>query len=412
MRVVFVNRYFHPDISATSQLLADLAFHMARRAEVVVVTSRQKYEEPRGRLPSREVVNGVLVHRIWTTRFGRTSLPGRAIDYLTFYLSAATRLLLTVRRGDVVVALTDPPIVSVVALAVARIKGARLVNWLQDVFPETAEALGVRFPAAARSALRWLRDGSLRAAGTNVVLGEDMAQTVISRGISSHQVEVIHNWSPNPEIKPLAPAENVLRCEWQLQGRFVVGYSGNMGRAHELQVLMKAAERLRSRADIVFLFIGAGNQRPALEAAAREHGLRNVVFKEYQPLHMLPQSLTVPDCHVVSLKRSLEGLVFPSKLYSSLASGRPVLFIGSAKGEICGMMRGDNCFGLCVDPDDEEALVQAVLVLCDDTDQRQRMGENGRRFFERRFDPSIALGTWTALLERIGERAVVPSGPP
>src|SRR5688572_28796716 len=110
MRLIFINRYFHPDHSATSQMLSDLAFALADRGhEVAVITGRQRYDAPTDTLPPRETASGVAIHRVWTTRFGRANLIGRTIDYATFYLTAGWRLWRLARPGDVVVAKTDPP---------------------------------------------------------------------------------------------------------------------------------------------------------------------------------------------------------------------------------------------------------------------------------------------------------------
>src|SRR5579863_5484587 len=137
-RLIFVNRFFFPDHSATSQMLSDLAFHLAGTGrEVHVVTSTQIYDDPKASLPSREIINDVNVHRVSSTQFGRAALLGRSIDYLSFYRSVWRCLMEIARPGDTIVAKTDPPLVSVVAMAVARRKGARLINWLQDIFPET-----------------------------------------------------------------------------------------------------------------------------------------------------------------------------------------------------------------------------------------------------------------------------------
>src|SRR5260221_10089473 len=169
MRVVIVNRYFFPDHSATSQMAGDLAFHLAGRGwSVEVVTSRQRYDDAAARLPKRETVDGVTIRRVWTSRFGRSFLPGRAMDYATFYLSALLALAPAPRKA-VVVAMTDPPLLSVVAAAASR----RVVNWVQDLFPEVAEGLGM---VRHTSLLRRLRDWSLRQAKANVVFTEWMAE--------------------------------------------------------------------------------------------------------------------------------------------------------------------------------------------------------------------------------------------
>ncbi len=170
MALIFLNRYFYPDHSATSQLLSDLAFALASESEgqtVTVITSRQSYDDPSLSLPPREAIRGVDVKRIWTTRFGRTNLVGRAIDYLTFYVSAAWALGRLARSGDVIIAKTDPPMLSVIAAPIARWRRAKLINWLQDLFPEVAQAVG---PGGGGTmtplyrAMAYLRDRSLRSA--------------------------------------------------------------------------------------------------------------------------------------------------------------------------------------------------------------------------------------------------------
>lgn len=402
MKVVLVNRFFCPDISATSQLLSDLAFHIAGQFEVHVITGRQSYQASGETLGGYEVVRNVHVHRVWTTRFGREWLPGRAVDYATFYLSAFLRMVSLLRRNDVIVALTDPPMVSVPAAVAARLRGAHLVNWLQDVFPETAVALGVRGLAGPLGrVLGRLRDGSLRTAAVNVALSNGMAVTLCGLGVPEDRLQVIHNWADGANLRPLDRNRNPLRSDWGVGPRFVVGYSGNMGRAHELDVVLRAAARLREQKEIVFLFVGEGHQKAGLLAAVHRSGLENVMFQPYQPRELLALSLTAPDCHLVSLKSSLEGLVFPSKLYSSLAAGRPVIFLGAPDAEICRMMRQERRFGLCVGEHDDSALADAILSLHGNPQDCTSMGRNGRCLFEAEFDQPIALAKWGELLSKL-----------
>lgn len=406
MRVVFVNRFFYPDISPTSQILSDLAFHLAAEHEVHVVTSRLRYDEPRARLPARESIDQVTVHRIWTSRFGRTNILGVAVDHLTFHVSAAVRIFRLARPGDIVVAMTDPPMVSIPVAAAARLRGAHVVNWLQDIFPEVAWALDFRrFPRWIERGLAWCRNRSLHAAAANVALGDRMATRVAALGIPPHRIRVIHNWSSGDQIRPLERDGHALRQAWGLEGKFVVGYSGNFGRAHDFEPLLGAAERLAGRDDILFLLIGAGNRRDAVEAEVRARGLTNVLFRPYQRREILPLSLTAPDCHIVSLRPPLEGLIVPSKLYSSLAAGRPVIFIGAADGEVARVMAAAEPFGVHVAPDDVGGLAAAIEHLAANRREAVTLGANGRRLFEARFDRPIALAHWDAL---IGEARVLP----
>jgi colanic acid biosynthesis glycosyl transferase WcaI len=333
--IIFINRFFYPDHSATSQILSDLAFHLAARGKVVrVIASRQCYDDPHADLIREERIAGVEVHRVSTTQFGRSTLPGRAIDYASFYLAAARAMDALVGRGDIVVVKTDPPLFSVVATRIARRRGAVLVNWLQDIYPEIAGQLGV---AVAKGpiglALAYARDASLRAARANVVLGERMGEWLASRKIDPDAIRVIPNWVDDENISAVRHADNPLRQQWGLEGKFVVGYSGNLGRAHEFDTLLAAAERLRGRPDIIFLFIGGGHHVSELERLAGQRGLlRNFVFQPYQDRAQLKFSLSVADVHWISLRVELEGLIVPSKIYGIMAAGRPMLAVTSADG--------------------------------------------------------------------------------
>jgi len=143
-RIIFLNRFFFPDHSETSQIVSGLAFHLASLGnEVHAITSRQLYDDPDARLPIEETINGVHLHRVSTTRYGRSALIGRGLDYLTFYASLWRSALSVARRGDILVAKTDPPLLSILAMRIARRRGAHLVNWLQDLYPEVAIALGL-----------------------------------------------------------------------------------------------------------------------------------------------------------------------------------------------------------------------------------------------------------------------------
>ena len=397
MKIIFVNRFFYPDHSATAQLLSDLAFDLAARdGRVMVITSRQRIDDPYADLLPAERVHGVDVHRIWTTRSGRASLGGRAMDYLTFYASAGWRLFSECDAGDLVIAKTDPPLMSVVASWVARWRGARQINWLHDLFPETAVRLGVNTLAGWPAALlRRLRNTTLERAHLNVVLGRRMASVLRSEGVSEGRVRIIPNWCDGATVRPVPRARNTLRKAWKLDDRFVVMYSGNMGRAHEFETLVAAARILRERADIVFLLIGDGVRRRWIETEIARRGLRNVSLKPYQPKDQLGKSLGVGDVHLVSLRPELEGLIVPSKFYGIAAAGRPTIFIGSPEGEIASILAENHC-GITVPPGDGEGLADTIRGLAGDPRTRRAMGRAARRVFERSFDKPIALAAWRA----------------
>jgi colanic acid biosynthesis glycosyl transferase WcaI len=408
-RLIFVNRFFFPDHSATSQILSDLAFHLAGTGrQVHIVTSTQIYDDPKASLPPSEIINDVHVHRVPSTRFGRTALLGRAIDYFTFYRSVRHCLIEIARQRDVVVAKTDPPLLSIVAMTAASRNGARLINWLQDIYPETAVELNVPFmrgPAA--TILAALRNRSLRHAEATVVAGDLMGRKVAALGAASARIHVIPNWCDDEAIKPIAPMENPLRQAWALDGKFVLGYSGNLGRAHEFDTVLAAAERLRTDTRIVFLMIGGGKRFAQLASIVKERGLDGSFrFMPYQERTMLPYSLGVADAHWLSLNPKLEGLIVPSKFYGIAAAGKPIIVIADKRGELARLVQEHGC-GVVIEPGDADALVDALRRLSSAPKEISEMGERARKMLDAHFSRRKQFERWRGLLDRLDQTQAI-----
>jgi len=400
MKITFVNRYFYPDNSATSQMLSDLAFFLSTHGHAVnVITSRLRYTDPKDQLPAFERISGVSVYRVWTSRFGRHFLLGRAFDYFTFYLTATWHLWRLADKNSIVVAKTDPPLISVIAKAVVGLRKGCLVNWLQDLFPEVATALQVKgFRSWFGGWLVKVRNSSLNRADVNVVIGERMRDKLISEGITANKIRIIHNWADGRSIMPLRSEENPLRREWELEEKFVIGYSGNLGRAHEFKTIIDAAEKLKDDKDIIFLFIGGGAQVELVTKEGKNRDLDNLMFQPYQPREILNQSLGLPEVHLVVLRPEMEGLIVPSKFYGIAAAGKPTLFVGDTKGEIAKIIN-KNKVGLSIAVGDSETLANNIRVLRNDPDRLKQMGANARKVFEEEFDMEIAMENWEEILQ-------------
>jgi glycosyltransferase involved in cell wall biosynthesis len=399
-RIIFVNRYYWPDHSATAQLLTDLAEKVAQgNNSVIVVAGRQLYENPKQILPHRETLNGVDVHRIWTTRFGRANLLGRAVDYVSFYLSCLFHLLTHAKCNDILVMKTDPPMISVIGAIVSKLKNTYLVNWLQDLFPEVAQELGIRAltPLLFRN-LKAVRDWSLRAADKNIALGNLMAERINICTMQPEKTLVIPNWVINSELSPISPEKNLLRHEWQLSNKFVVVYSGNLGRAHDYKTFFQAASALRENNNIVFVFIGGGAGLVELKSLVEIEGLCNVLFKPYQPSTLLAQSLSLADIHLVSLEPRLEGLIVPSKLYGILAVGRPLIFIGARNGEIGQIINNYRC-GITISPGDWQTLAIQIEKLADNRQNLKGLSDNARELFNLEFSDGKSILRWQQALD-------------
>ncbi len=400
-RVFFFNRYIHPDHSATSQLLADVAFRLAGEGRgVTLVGSAQRYDDAAAELPRHERVDGVELRRIGGTRFGRASLLGRAIDYLSYLVGAALLLLRDVRRGDVVVAMTDPPMLGAVLGPLARVRRARCVHWVQDLFPEVAEVLlGERWRGWRVAPLRWLRDRSLVRADRVVAISPAMASRIAGIGVDPRRISVIENWTDDASIVPIDPTRNALRRDWNLEGCFVVGYSGNLGRAHDWRTMLEVASAFRDRPEIRFLLVGDGKGMRDLAAAVRQRGLTNVLFKPYQPRTRLSESLALPDLHWLSLLPGLDGLIFPSKLYGILAAGRPSLLVGDVRGEISDVLRRAGA-GWTVASGDAGSAVELIDRLAVNRGVVTSAGSAARILLEAGRLRSDAIRRWAQVLTR------------
>lgn len=403
MKTIFVNRYFYPDHSATSQMLTDLAFGLAEHQhQILVITSRQRYDNASARLPALESIKGVDICRVWTPTFGRGNLIGRAMDYLGFYVTASIALLRHARAGDIVVAKTDPPLISVPAAVVAGIRRARLVNWLQDLFPEVAQQLGVAIMQGGlgRIALG-LRNWSLRKAALNVAIGQRMVDRIRAIGIEEHAIALIPNWADAHCIQAVSREDNRLRAEWGISSQFVIGYSGNLGRAHETETLIGAMRILDNKPSIRFLFIGAGHGLEQLRSEVESAGLGNAMFQPYQPRKRLAESLSAADAHLVILRPELEGLIVPSKFYGVLAAGRPVVFVGDQRGEVAQQIARHQ-LGVTVSAGDSKGLAEAITKLADSGDED--WASRARATMNREYDTRIGVARWERRLSDLAER--------
>ena len=397
-RVVFVNRFYWPDHSATAQILTDLATGLAALGwDVTVVASRLRYDGGEA-LSARETHDGVEIHRVATTRFGRGALAGRAIDYASFYLTAMIAAFRILRRGDILVAKTDPPLLQIPLSLVSRLRGARQVNWMQDVYPELAVALGIRQLAGwPGQALMVLRSRSIRSSAATVAIGARMKEALVAAGAEPIRITEIHNWGDDA-VLAAADDPAVLREAWGFSAkRLVVGYSGNLGRAHELDTMLAAARILAAQnAPIDFLFVGGGALRDRLDAAA----LPNVSLKPYQPRAELPRSMAVADLHWLSLQPELEGLIVPSKFYGAAASGRPILFIGDADGEVARLIHRHDC-GWTFRPGDGAAVATLLGELAVNRGVLAERGRSARAMVRDYFSRAQGIAAWDALLREI-----------
>jgi glycosyltransferase involved in cell wall biosynthesis len=358
--VVFVNRVYWPDTAATAQLLTDLATALAATGWAVTVVTNHP------NVPSTSLTEtraGVRVVRVSTTSPRGHGIGEKAMAFATFYLGSLWALAKILRRGTTLVVMTDPPLLGVFASLVARLRGAQVVHWIQDIYPEVAAAVTGH---SWLKVLRPLRNAAWRNADLCVTVGGDMAEILYRAEVERDRTRVIPNWAPAGLEQP-PKAEHVLamRKEVGLQDSFVVAYSGNLGRVHDLAIITAAADLLRENKQVMFAFIGDGPQRPLVEADVAARRLPNVKFLPAQPREQLAVTLAMADVHLITLRPGCEHFVFPSKLYGIVAAGRPVIFAGPVDSELSKLVLNAG-LGLSVASGDAGALAEAIESLAAD----------------------------------------------
>jgi colanic acid biosynthesis glycosyl transferase WcaI len=394
-RLLVLNQYYWPGVEATAQLLTELCEALAQEMDITVVTGvlHGHEEEPR-----HAVHNGVRIVRVPSTSYERSKIAARAANYGT-YLTKALVTGLRERRPDVVLCMTDPPIVADVALVVARRFRVPLVVISQDVFPEIAVQLKRLQNRALMSVLRFLVSLYLRRADHVVAIGDTMRRRLEEKGARHERVHVIPNWVDTNRLRPL-PKDNDWSRHERFDDKFVVMHSGNVGHAQDLDSLVRAATFLRDLDDLEIAIIGMGARHAELVALAELLEVDAVRFMYYQPRHLLSHSLSAAAVHVVGLAPGLAGYVVPSRLYGILAVGRPVIAAADADSETAQVVEAIGC-GILVPPGRPELLARAIRDAHDGRYDLQAMGARGREWVVREADRSVAVRRYRALLHEL-----------
>lgn len=393
-RILVLNQYYRPGVEATANLLADLCEELAGDFDVTVVTGKVHGST----VPGSEVLDGVRVFRARSTAFDRTRLSHRAVNYLTYLVDSLMRAL-ALEKPDIVMCMTDPPIVGDLGVIVARRFQVPLLVISEDVFPEIATELGRLTNPFLVQVLKSLVGYYLRRANHVVAIGERMRERLIAKGVSPDRVSVIPNWVDTTAVRPMS-RDNPWTREQDLVEKFVVMHSGNVGHAQNLDNLVRATTYMRDLDDLVVTIIGAGARHVEISELADRLDADKVRFMPYQPREALPQSLGSASIHYVGLAKGLSGFVVPSRLYGILAAGRPVIVAADPDSETAQLVAEVGC-GVVLAPDRPDLLAGAIRDAHDGRLDLEEMGRAGRVYVEREADRSVALARYRSLVDRL-----------
>ena len=386
MRILLLNQFFWPDSAATSQFLTDLARSLAADGHdvVAICSGRAGYTIPTGSLDAPSV----RIHRVKGLAFSRGRI-GRILSYLSFYIAASVRALL-VPRPDVVLALTTPPLISLLGRVLKLVRGCRFYIWEMDVYPDVATDLNYfKTGGAIDRIVGILADHSRKQADGVIALGECMKERLVRRSIPESRIFVSDNWADGKAIKPLPRPGD--------PGKLVVLYSGNLGLAHDLDTFKGALQRIETDNRFRFIFSGSGALMNELKRFKEERTIECIEFRTFVKRESLSENLSLGDVGLVTQNERCCGSVVPSKVYGLLAAGRPILFIGPEQATPARIIRKFNC-GWNVPVGDVRGLTELLHRLASDREEVALAGARARQTLLEHFDMPLGLARLTSFL--------------
>ncbi|MGH9676085.1 MAG: glycosyltransferase family 4 protein [Candidatus Acidiferrum sp.] len=376
MRILLLNLYFPPDTSATAKVAQTVVEALSAAHEVTVLCGRPSYdpaERRAWRLWQTEQVGGVRVIRVGSTDFPRMQMKRRVFNYLSYAWLAVPRALFV--PCDAVLAMTDPPFEGIVGALIALLKGKPYLYHINDLYPDMAVGGAIVKPGLLTRVWERLHRWALRRAACVMVLGEDMRERLVGKGVDASRIEIIRSGAEIPAADAPQPEldREVIRA---IRGefKFVLLHAGNLGFYGAWETLIAGARKLAGEG-VGLVFVGDGAQRAQVEAAAA--GATNVRFLPFFPADKVPSVLAAPDAHVITVKRGLEGVVAPSKMYGILAAGKPIVAL--APGETDVVRIGERMgFSVSAEPEDPASFAAAVRQIFRNAEMLRKMGEAAR----------------------------------
>jgi glycosyltransferase involved in cell wall biosynthesis len=410
-RLSIITQFYPPDYAATGQLIEELVTQLARLGmHIHIFTGQPGYAFQETAAPSIESSDRILIRRSRTSQIWPRRIRGRALNGLLFCIRAGLHLLKSASRGEVLLLTTEPPYLLILGYLAHLCFGVPYVCLLYDVYPDVAVQLNVVSPQHWMVRFwDWLNRLIWKNASQVIVLSSTMKECITAKCPDiEDNITVIHSWADPNWIKPIDKQNNWFAQQFSLVDKFTVLYSGNMGRCHDMDTILAAAEQLQNE-PIQFVFIGNGAKRQAVIDKVRTLKLKNCQFLPYQDKSSLPYSLTACDLSLVSVSSGMEGLVAPSKLYGILAAGRPVAVICAARSYLRQLVAEAKC-GAVFENGDATGLAEFIRGLAANSQLAKDLGNSGRRYLQSHFTPEIIAKQYLNVLSpAVEQSSAVPS---
>lgn len=411
MRILLLTTYFRPESATNAILMTLLGEELTRQGhEVVVITGMPHYDQNRiwpayrGKLWMQEQIGSMRVYRVYLyVPSKKTSFWGRLLNYLSFNLTSGIAGLL-IGRFDAILAPSPPLTNGITAWALSRIKGVPFIYNVQDIYPDVAVRLGVLKNRAVIRFFEQVERFVYRKAAAVSVISDCFKANLLRKGVPEWKVEVIPNFIDENFVRPL-PRHNAFSKEHDLDDKFVALFAGNVGLSQGLETLLEAALCLQNLQDLRIVIVGDGASKTALVERAHALGLNNVIFLPLQPYERVPELYSAADVGLIPLRRGLTEDSVPSKLFTIMGVGRPVIAGVDPESDTHRVIQTAGC-GLCIPPEDAKALASALQELYEDRALAEKMGRAGRDYVVQHFTCQKVAQRYSALFESLKSRSV------
>lgn len=401
-RLWVVSELYYPEQTSTGWFLTHIAERLAQSMPVEVVSGQPTYSEHGVQAPRRETRAGVRIHRMRATHFPKDRLILRAINILTLTMAVGWFALSHFRRGDRLLIVTNPPTLPTIVGLIARAKRMESHLLVHDVYPEVLAATGFLDPDSfAYRLLDRFFSSTYRLYTSVIVLGRDMADIARRKLGGAGLVTIIPNWGDVEEIKPIPREANRFIEQNAINAPCIIQFSGNIGRTHDVETILAAARRLRTRTDIGFVFIGQGGKFGAIESAIAAGDLPNVRLLPRQPRDLLAPMLSGATATIISFVDAMKGISVPSRLYNVLAAGTPIIAIADPQSELA-MVVAEEAAGWVLQQGNVDALVTLVERLATPAGRTEaaQLGANGRSAVTARYTLDTVADRFRQLVDR------------
>ncbi|MBS1492488.1 MAG: glycosyltransferase family 4 protein [Bacteroidetes bacterium] len=399
-----LTQYFYPDVASTGQLLGELAFGLADKGlEVSALTALPSYSY-KIEAKKKEKFHNVNISRLWTTKLNKNTKIGQLLNSISFFTNIFFHLLFSSSKTPLLI-VSNPPFLPIVGYFIKKLKKINYIYLIHDVFPEKAYKLNYVSEKSIFIKIWSAFDKKVLSNASEIIVLSEAMKKVVETKMKNYELShdnkifVIHNWADGNFIKPVEKLQNSFLINNNLSGKFVVMYSGNIGASYDLEALIETA-RLTKENEFAFLFIGDGVKKKKLQDLASSYNLTNIAYLPYQLKKDLPFSLTAPSVSVVTYESYLEGLLMPSKLYTTLAAGVPVIALCSKDSEVAKIIEEAKC-GFIVEKNDAQQFYNYILKIKNDPALEKELGMNARKYFEENFALNVAVDKYYNVIKKL-----------